>query len=224
MRNGRLNPEHAHGDTASAAFDACVPGSALLDPGYGWVGTLFRGRRALDPLRLIRATGCGLALAGALALAACSNAPPSPKDGGSRWPQGRATYATPAQQDAANEIVLQAMALLDTGYQFGGRNPEAGLDCSGMVSLVVEKATGRRLPHNAAQIAAQTRNIPASELKPGDFVFFNTSGKPYSHMGIYLGDGRFVHAPSSRGKVRLEKLDLAYFSKRFTGARTLFSE
>lgn len=158
----------------------------------------------------------------ALAIAACSSVPTSPPRHAQWWKQANASYATPQQQDTANEIVMQAMALLDTGYRFGGRNPEAGLDCSGMVSLVVEKVTGRRLPHNAAQIAAQTRNIAPDEIKPGDFVFFNTNGKPYSHMGIYLGDGRFVHAPSSRGKVRLESIDLAYFANRFTGVRTLF--
>ncbi len=156
-------------------------------------------------------------------LAACSSVPPEKPQPGSRWSSNRG-YATPEQQAQANEIVMQAMALLDTGYRFGGRNPEAGLDCSGMVSLVVEKVTGRRLPQNAAQIAAQTRQISTDEMRPGDFVFFNTSGKPFSHMGIYLGDGRFVHAPSSRGKVRLESLDLAYFSTRFTGARTLFGD
>lgn len=152
-------------------------------------------------------------------LAACSSTPPAAPE---RPASHRPEYLRFEDQQLANEIVLQAMALLDTGYQFGGRNPEAGLDCSGMVSLVVEKASGRRLPHNAAQIAAQTRKIPRQQLKPADLVFFNTSGKPYSHMGIYLGDGRFLHAPSTRGKVRIERLDLAYFANRFTGAHTLF--
>lgn len=154
-------------------------------------------------------------------LAGCSTTPPAAPDRPATT-SSRPEYIRAEDQHTANEIVLQAMALLDTGYQFGGRNPEAGLDCSGMVSLVVEKVTGRRLPHNAAQIAAQTRNIKRSELKPADLVFFNTSGKPYSHMGIYLGDGRFLHAPSTRGKVRIERMDLAYFANRFTGARTLF--
>ena len=162
---------------------------------------------------------CSLLLSLAF-LAACSTTPPAVPDRPATI--SRPDYFRIEDQHTANEIVLQAMALLDTGYQFGGRNPEAGLDCSGMVSLVVEKVTGRRLPHNAAQIAAQTRNIKHSELKPADLVFFNTSGKPYSHMGIYLGDGRFLHAPSTRGKVRIDRMDLAYFAKRFTGARTLF--
>lgn len=122
----------------------------------------------------------------------------------------------------ANEIVLFSLGLLDTGYRFGGKNPEAGLDCSGMVGYVVEQATGLRLPHNAAKIAAQTRPIEKNELRPADLVFFNTSGQSFSHMGIYLGDGKFIHAPSSGGRVRVDQLESAYFANRFSGARTLF--
>lgn len=114
-----------------------------------------------------------------------------------------------------------ALGLLGTGYQFGGRNPEAGLDCSGMVSYIVEQITGRRLPHNAAQIADMTRPIRVGELRPGDLVFFNTLNRRHSHMGIYMGDGRFIHAPSSRGRVRVEQLDNPYFRTRIDGARTL---
>ena len=122
----------------------------------------------------------------------------------------------------ANEIVLFSLGLLDTGYRFGGKNPEAGLDCSGMVGYVVEQTTGLRLPHNAAKIAEQTRPIERHELRPADLVFFNTSGQAFSHMGIYLGDGKFIHAPSSGGRVRVDLLDSAYFANRFSGARTLF--
>ena len=142
-----------------------------------------------------------------------------------------APYTTPGQasaprsretdQQTANEIVLQAMGLLDTGYKFGGSNPDAGLDCSGMVSHVVQSVAGLRLPHSAAQIAGLTRPIPRGALQPGDLVFFNTLNRPYSHMGLYIGDGRFVHAPSSKGRVRIERLDSRYFATRFDGARTL---
>lgn len=163
------------------------------------------------------ARGRTLLCACLLALAGCSSAPEKPAPLPGKVPLS----GSPAQQATANEIVMQAMSLLDTGYRFGGRNPEAGLDCSGMVSLIVERVTGRRLPHNAAQIAAQTREIPLSGMRPGDFVFFNTSGKPFSHMGIYLGEGRFIHAPSSRGKVRIDSLSHAYFSQRLTAARAL---
>lgn len=121
----------------------------------------------------------------------------------------------------SQEMVIFALGLLDTGYRFGGRNPEAGLDCSGMVSYIVEQISGRRLPHSAAQIAQLTRPISVSALQAGDLVFFNTRNQRHSHMGIYLGDGRFVHAPSSRGRVRVELLDNPYFRSRIDGARTL---
>lgn len=122
---------------------------------------------------------------------------------------------------AAQEMVIYALGLLGTGYRFGGRNPEAGLDCSGMVSYIVEQVSGRSLPHNAAQIARITKPIKVSELRPGDLVFFNTLNRPHSHMGIYMGEGRFVHAPSSRGRIRVERLDNVYFRPRIDGARRL---
>jgi cell wall-associated NlpC family hydrolase len=162
-------------------------------------------------------------------LVACSSTPPAPSPSPSTSPSQRPSQRPPSsaafridQPDHANEIVIFSLSLLNTGYRFGGSNPEAGLDCSGMVSYVVDRVAGKRLPHNAAQIAAITQPIERSALKPADLVFFNTSGQTYSHMGIYLGDGRFVHAPSSKGSVRIERLDNAYFASRFTGARTLF--
>jgi len=114
-----------------------------------------------------------------------------------------------------------AYGLIGTGYRFGGQNPEAGLDCSGMVAYIVEQVSGTRLPHNAARIAEQTRPIAMSDLQPGDLVFFNTLKRRHSHMGIYLGDGKFIHAPSSRGAVRIDSLDNSYFAPRIDGARTL---
>lgn len=134
------------------------------------------------------------------------------------------SYVQLANTGDAEQIVLFAYGLLGTGYRFGGRNPEAGLDCSGMVSYIVEQVSGVRLPHNAAQIAARTRTIDADALQPGDLVFFNTLNRPYSHMGIYLGDGKFIHAPSSKGEVRVERMDNRYFARRFDGARSLQSD
>src|SRR5574338_935081 len=154
----------------------------------------------------------------AVFISACSSLPPSGPPGRSApLPQ----YFSLADSDATREIVMMSFSLLDTGYRFGGRNPEAGLDCSGMVSYIVEQISGRRLPHNAAQIAQLTRPIPISALQAGDLVFFNTRNQRHSHMGIYLGDGRFVHAPSSRGRVRVESLDSSYFRSRIDGARSL---
>ena len=162
-----------------------------------------------------------LALLAVASLAACGSVPHRERsfgDNSGGAPAPAFTLASAAQRE---QIVLSAFGLLDTGYRFGGRNPEAGLDCSGMVSYVVEQVSGQRLPHNAAQIAAQTRPIARDALEAGDLVFFNTLGRAHSHMGIYIGEGRFIHAPSSRGKVRLERLDNRYFASRFDGARTL---
>jgi len=138
-------------------------------------------------------------------------------------PANRNWFALPSD-DHAQEVVLYALGLLDTGYRFGGKNPEAGLDCSGMVSYIVEQVSGRKLPYNAAGIAERTRPVASHAIRPGDLVFFNTLGRSYSHMGIYLGDGRFIHAPNSRGKVRIERMDNRYFAARFEGARTLQPE
>ena len=138
-------------------------------------------------------------------------------------PAARNWFALPSD-DHAQEIVLYALGLLDTGYRFGGKNPEAGLDCSGMVSYIVEQVSGRKLPYNAAGIAERTRPISTRAIQPGDLVFFNTLGRSYSHMGIYLGDGKFIHAPNSRGKVRVDRMDSRYYADRFEGARTLLPE
>ena len=159
-------------------------------------------------------------------LAGCSQTPQRPASTASTHratAPARGWFALP-RDDHAQEMVIFALGLLDTGYRFGGKNPEAGLDCSGMVSYVVEQVSGKRLPYNAAGIAERTRPIPASAVRPGDLVFFNTLGRSYSHMGIYVGDGKFVHAPNSRGKVRVDRLDNRYYADRFEGAHTLLPE
>jgi cell wall-associated NlpC family hydrolase len=117
------------------------------------------------------------------------------------------------------EVVLFAMSLIDTGYRFGGKNPDAGLDCSGMVSYVYDRAAGVRLEGNAAQMAKQGRPVHYREMEPGDLVFFNTRNRARSHVGIYVGEGRFVHAPQSNGRVKLSSLRSGYFAARFEEAR-----
>lgn len=161
-------------------------------------------------------------------LAGCSQTPqrplyPSSPSSAPSSPSTRSWITLP-QPDDAQEVVLYALGLLDTGYRFGGKNPSAGLDCSGMVSYIVEQVSGRKLPYNAAGIAERTRPIPSRAIQPGDLVFFNTLGRSFSHMGIYLGDGKFIHAPNSKGKVRVDRLDNRYFAERFEGARTLMPE
>ncbi len=171
-----------------------------------------------------------LAAASLLTLMAGCGTLPSPTAARYEAPRTIGSTAAPeqdyfvlAEEAHTQEMVLFALGLLDTGYRFGGRNPEAGLDCSGMVAYVVETISGQRLPHNAARIAESTRPIATEELQPGDLVFFNTQKRRHSHMGIYIGDGRFVHAPSSRGSVRVERLDNRYFAPRLDGARSLLA-
>lgn len=151
-----------------------------------------------------------------LALAGCASQPPAPE----------APAAVPAQRPPAsargNEVVLYAMGLIDTGYRFGGKNPEAGLDCSGMVSYIYAKAAGLKVSGSAAEIARQGRSIAREALRPGDLVFFNTRNAPFSHVGIYIGDNRFVHAPSSTGRVRVDRMGVGYFAQRYEAARTFF--
>lgn len=120
-----------------------------------------------------------------------------------------------------NELVLRSFSLLGLGYTFGGKNPDAGLDCSGMVSYIVEQVSGHPLPYNAAQIAARTRPVERTKLRAGDLVFFNTTGRAHSHMGIYLGDNQFIHASSGSRRIRPARLDNTYFRKRLDGLRRL---
>ena len=115
---------------------------------------------------------------------------------------------------------MLALSLVDTGYRFGGRNPEAGLDCSGMVAYVFGKSGAPRLAGSAADMARQGRQLPRDRLQAGDLVFFNTLDRPRSHVGIYLGDGRFVHAPASDGRVRIDSLDRGWFASRFEEGRS----
>lgn len=125
---------------------------------------------------------------------------------------------------AAEELVDQAMSYLGIRYRFGGTSPETGLDCSGLVLNVFRNAIGLDLPRTASEMARMGETIKRQELKPGDLVFFNTMRRAFSHVGIYLGDGQFVHAPSSGGKVRVENISSSYWAGRFNGARRLVDD
>jgi len=163
-----------------------------------------------------------------LVLNACGVLPfgtqaPAPVAGvgaGSTAPRPEAAANQAAINDKANDVVLFALGLIETGYRFGGKNPEAGLDCSGMVSYVYRKSVDMPLTGSAADLARLGKPVPAAQLRPGDLVFFNTRHKAHSHVGIYIGGNRFVHAPNSRGKVRTESLKQGWFAARFEEGRS----
>ena len=158
-----------------------------------------------------------LAVLVALVLAACGT--PGGRPGAA---SGTITQAPLAISEQGNEVALYALGLIGTGYRFGGKNPEAGLDCSGMVSYIYDRAAGLKVQGSAADIARRGRPIERARLRPGDLVFFNTLNRSFSHVGIYLGDNRFVHAPSTNGRVRIDGLDDRYYAQRFEAARTFF--
>lgn len=133
--------------------------------------------------------------------------------------------ALPRQQPAAqaqrSEALLQALLSLGIEYRNGGRAPNQGFDCSGLVAHVFLEAYNIRLPHNARAQSEFGVAVALAELEPGDLVFYNTLDRPFSHVGIYLGDDRFVHAPKSGSSVRVESLRTSYWSSRFNGARRI---
>ncbi len=118
-------------------------------------------------------------------------------------------------------FVDEALAVLGTSYRYGGTSPDEGFDCSGLIWFAANEAVGVTLPRTTAALAQHGRKIDRTELQRGDLVFFNTQGRRYSHVGIYLGDGDFVHAPSAGGVVRIENLAINYWNKRFNGARRI---
>ena len=124
-------------------------------------------------------------------------------------------------RDTASDLVMQAMNFLGVPYRRGGNTAEQGFDCSGFTRFVFENSIGLVLPRRADQQAqnAGLQSVKREELKPGDLVFFNTMRRAFSHVGIYVGEGKFIHAPRTGGEVRVEDMGAAYWAKRFNGAR-----
>lgn len=137
--------------------------------------------------------------------------------------QEKTTVLTKIQEitDRAANLVTRAVDFLGTRYKRGGNNVEQGLDCSGLVRLVFKDAANIELPRTAAEISHTGEKIDASELQPGDLVFYDTLKRGFSHVGIYLGDNKFIHSPSKGGQVRIESMEVAYWKKRFNGARRI---
>ena len=121
----------------------------------------------------------------------------------------------------ASELAFNALGLIGIRYKMGGNTPENGLDCSGMVRYVFKQAWGASLPRTAEEISRVGENVDSTNLQPGDLVFYNTLRRGFSHVGIYLGDNKFIHSPSAGGQVRIESMELTYWKNRFNGARRI---
>ena len=140
--------------------------------------------------------------------------------------QGLLTRLDQVRQSVGNkaaELVVTAMGFLGVPYRRGGNTVESGFDCSGFVKAMFEQTAGPILPRKAEQQAAATQKIARADLQPGDLVFFNTMRHAFSHVGIYVGEGKFIHSPKPGAEVRLENMGLTYWSRRFDGARRVQS-
>ena len=134
---------------------------------------------------------------------------------------GQLSQAKDKASSKATGMVMQAMDLLGVPYKRGGSSESSGFDCSGFVRHLYEKSVGQLLPRRAEEQARSTEVIEREELKPGDLVFFNTKRRAFSHVGMYVGDGKFIHAPRAGKSVKIEDMRSAYWQKRFNGARRL---
>ena len=125
--------------------------------------------------------------------------------------------------DRASELVITAMGFLGVPYRRGGSSVETGFDCSGFVKAMYESTIGMVLPRRANEQAAATQTIDKQDLQPGDLVFFNTLKRAFSHVGIYVGEGKFIHSPKPGARVRVESMAHGYWERRFDGARRVLS-
>lgn len=160
-------------------------------------------RSFLPPLMLVLAV-----------LAGCASAPPP------------ASLATPAARPVAgplsavhDNVLFHAFNLVGTPYRWGGNSPETGFDCSGLINYVFSETAGLSLPRTTAGLSQLPHAAPSGDLRPGDLLLFSTQGKRVNHAGIYIGEGRFLHAPSTGGKVRIDDLQASYWQRSYKSAR-----
>ncbi|SDO66959.1 Cell wall-associated hydrolase, NlpC family [Rhodoferax sp. OV413] len=150
----------------------------------------------------IQKSFCVFSAAAALLLGGCSTAPRAPE------PSAISTVPSRLSPEQATDITIYALSLVGTPYRYGGNTPDAGFDCSGLIGYVYQNRAGLKLPRTVAQLQSAGQAVPREELRSGDLVVFGRG----THAGIYVGEGRFVHAPSSGGEVRLNPLDSGYWA------------
>ena len=158
--------------------------------------------------------GCGIFIYIFLSLSGCA----------SFGSKNNAAKVVQFKQDTSvgtEDISIAAVGLVGVPYRYGGNNPKGGFDCSGLIVYVYSKSANIKLPRTIQEMSSKGQSVENQAPAPGDLVFFNTTGEKYSHAGIYVGQGRFVHAPSAGGTVRLEYITTPYWAARFTEARRL---
>jgi cell wall-associated NlpC family hydrolase len=172
--------------------------------------------------RAVRTRAAVLALCG-LVLLPPAAAAPARGDHASIAATARASATAAAAKvwQGAQDIALFALGMIGVDYRFGGETPDRGLDCSGLIRYVFQQVTGTTLPRTSREMSRLGDKVSMAELQPGDLVFFNTRRFAFSHVGLYLGDNRFIHAPSTGGEVEIATLSQGYWKKRFDGARRL---
>ena len=194
---------HTRPVTASAHYPGPFRPAPVPRPGRSPSRRPWRGPAAL--------------LLAALVLAGCSSSPKRPPP--SPAAALRVVDVAPADPVRANDVLMRALGLVGTPYRWGGNTPAGGFDCSGLVGFVFLDAARLPLPRTTGEIAkVKAAKPPRDRLAPGDLVLF---GQPTFHVGIYVGEGRFVHAPSTGGTVRLDRLDGPYWGRHYQGARRL---
>jgi cell wall-associated NlpC family hydrolase len=166
----------------------------------------------------------GLSLGAAVLLAGCSSPPARRTAPASSVPSNPAAsrpLPSGPYNIVRNDVAMVALSLLDTPYVWGGRGPATGFDCSGLVAHVLREGGGLQVRGTAADLGRLSRPIDRDDLQPGDLVFFNTLGARHSHVGVYVGENRFVHASNPRTGVRIDLLSNRYYAQRFEGAHSL---
>ena len=146
-----------------------------------------------------------------LLLSACTTTPPAEK-----------SLAITPESPTSIDVVMVAMSLAETPYRYGGNSIESGFDCSSFVGHVYKNSVGIELPRSSHELSQVGKALQRSQLQAGDLVFFNTQHRANSHVGIYVGDGKFVHAPRTGARIRVESMNDNYWLSRYNGARRVY--
>lgn len=177
---------------------------------------------------LFKITPIHICLCALLALASMSCAAIEPTTEASNAITSESTQAEAPTTDGdeswsarAREVLVNALSLTGVKYTYGGNTPETGFDCSGFVRYVFQHASSLTLPRTALAMSQLGTTVPKDALKPGDLVFFHTLKAAFSHVGIYLGNNRFIHAPRTGSVVRIESLNSSYWAERYSGAKRI---